>query len=325
MKSIKREAMALICAANEKFFPGLLVALGTAVEQATGAFDYDIKVLNGGLTDAQVVMLTEKLISLGVSRGIQVSVDNRILTSEELAILPSRRGSPMANARLLVPQLFPSMAKAVYLDSDVVCSRGVEEFYHALDEDCALSACLDPHQTIKSDRSTRHYAKRDQWNLPYFNSGLIGINVNRWRIDFNKIARLMGSDYEWRHADQSLLNVLYCGQWNCVTPEANICLTLRNCAENDFSQRRANIHYIGPVKPWISQQSAFYRLAVDRLFDEAYQRLSGQSVSMNRVVSGSSLKKARRKGFWYRFFQPGRARFYQLALRKCSDIAGYSS
>lgn len=310
----------MICAANEKFFPGLLVALGTAVEQATGLFDYDIKVLNGGLTDAQVVMLTGKLIALGVSRGIAVRVENRILSDEELSILPTRRGSKLTNARLLVPQLFPDMAQAVYLDSDIVCCRGVEEFHLALDEKCALSACLDPHQIIKSDRTTRAKTKPIQWDMPYFNAGLIGINVNQWRRDFEKIKTLLGSDYEWKHADQSLLNYLYHGQWSCVTPEANICLTLRNCAENDFSQKKANIHYIGPVKPWLSHQSGFYRLAVDRLFDEAYHRLSGQSVSMDRVVSASSLKKAKRKAFWYWLFQPGRARLYQLALQQCENL-----
>ncbi|TAE91124.1 MAG: hypothetical protein EAZ81_07580 [Verrucomicrobia bacterium] len=320
MSSKPREAITLICAANEKFFPGLLVALGTAVEQATGLFDYEIKVLNGGLTDAQVVMLTGKLIALGVSRGIAVRVENRILSDEELSILPTRRGSPMANARLLVPQLFPAMAKAVYLDSDVVCKRGVEEFYHALDENCALSACLDPHQTIKSDRSTRQHAKRHQWDLAYFNSGLIGINVNRWRIDFSEIVRLMGSEYEWRHADQSLLNVLYCGQWNCVTPEANICLTLRNCAENDFTDRSANIHYIGPVKPWQSSHSSFYRAAADQIFDKAYQRMMPEEVMPSRVVSKNAIKKAKRKLLWYRLFQKSRAKIYRAALERCKNL-----
>jgi lipopolysaccharide biosynthesis glycosyltransferase len=316
MISERRETISLISAANSKFFPGLLVALATAIEHASGKYDYDVKVLNGGLTDDELRLLTEKLCFLGQVCGIEVKVENRILTSEELSILPSRRGSPLTNARLLVPKLFPELEKAVYLDSDVLCARGIEEFHQALDEKCALSACLDPHRIIKSDRTTRTKMPREKWQMPYFNAGVIGINVIRWRIDFNRIAELLGGEYEWKHADQSLLNFLYCGEWNLVTPEANICLTLRNCAENDFSEKKVNIHYIGPVKPWLTLKSGFYRYEVDCLFDKAYNRLLPDQGVGKRGIDSVSYRKAKRKVFWYRFFQPGRAKLYNAILKR---------
>lgn len=319
MNSNNPEILTLISAANSKFYPGLLVALATAIEHASGRYNYHVKVLNGGLTEEEVADLTEKLKNIGQLRGIAVDVENRILTTEELALLPSRRGSPLTNARLLVPQLFPAMSKAVYLDSDVLCGRGIEEFHEALDENCALSACLDPHRIVKSDRTTRTKTDRDQWQMPYFNAGVIGINVNRWRRDFEEIKKLLGAPYEWKHADQSLLNFLYRGQWNRVVPEANVCLTLRNCAENDFSQQKANIHYIGPVKPWLSQQSSFYRFRVDQLFDAASQRLLGGARESQRTVEPSSWQKAKRKALWYRFFQPERGRLYKMALQQCES------
>lgn len=321
MNSNNSEILTLISAANSKFFPGLLVALATAIEHATGRYNYHVKVLNGGLTEEEVSNLTEKLKSIGQSRGIAVDVENRILTTEELALLPTRRGSPMANARLLVPQLFPAMEKAVYLDSDVLCLRGIEEFDVALDDHCALSACLDPQQTIKCDRSIRNKTNSSDWNLAYFNSGLIGINVNRWRRDFEEIKKLLDLQYEWRYADQSLLNFLYRGQWNQVAPEANVCLTLRNCAKNDFSQQKANIHYIGPVKPWLSQQSIFYRYEVDALFDKAYSRLMPHAKKIERQIDCISRLKAQRKAFWYQFFQPARAKLYRDALRQSVPAA----
>jgi lipopolysaccharide biosynthesis glycosyltransferase len=317
MTSNQPEKITLISAANSKFFPGLLIALGTAIEHASGSYDYDVKVLNGGLTDDEMQVLQEKLQDIGKSVGVSVTVENRILTQEELSILPSRRGSPLTNARLLVPRLFPQLEKAVYLDSDVLFGRGVEEFYQALDDLCALSACLDPHRIIKSDRTTRTKMPRKKWHKPYFNAGVIGINVNSWRRDFSKIAALLSEGYEWKHADQSLLNFLYCDQWNLVTPEANICLTLKNCAENDFADQAVNIHYIGPVKPWLTKFSGCYRYEVDCLFDRAYYRFMPDHPKEKREVHADSYHKAKRKALWYRFFQPGRARLYRLVVKKC--------
>lgn len=314
-----RQRITLISAANSKFFPGLLVALATALEHASGRYDYDVKVLNGGITDEEMQELTVLLRKIAAEVGFDIAIENRILTTDELAILPSRRGSPLTNARLLVPQLFPLLDQAVYLDSDVLCRRGIEEFYQALDDNCALSACLDPHRVIKSDRTTRTKTKPDQWQVPYFNAGVIGINVNRWREDFSEIKKLLGSEYEWKHADQSLLNFLYRGQWNRVTPEANVCLSLRNCAENDFSQQQANIHYIGPVKPWLSNRSSFYRYEVDCLFDQAYARLSPLQVPVMRKVDSNSLAQAQRKALWYRFFQPARSRLYRMILQRLNS------
>jgi lipopolysaccharide biosynthesis glycosyltransferase len=321
MMSERREAISLISAANSKFFPGLLVALATAIEQASGQYDYNVIVLNGGITDDEIHLLTEKLCLLGQFCGIQVKVENRILTLEELSILPSRRGSPLTNARLLVPKLFPELDKAVYLDSDVLCMRGVEEFYQALDEKSALSACLDPHGIMKRDRTTRTKIPREKWQMPYFNAGVIGINLKRWRIDFNRIAELLTDRYEWKHADQSLLNFLYCGEWNRVPPEANVCLTLRNCAENDFLEKKVNIHYIGPVKPWLSRQSMCYRYEVDLMFDVAMERLLGSQEKRPRTVNARNLERAKKKRFWYRFLQPSRSHLYRMVVQRCAHVS----
>lgn len=315
-----REVITLISTANSRFFPGLLVALSTALEHASGRYDYDVKILNGGLTDQEGVILRDKLMEIGLTRGIHVSIENRILTNEELSILPIRRGSPLTNARLLVPCLFPELQRAVYLDSDVLCQRGIEEFYMALDPQCAVSACLDPHRMIKNDRTTRSKLPRRLWSMPYFNAGVIGINVDRWRKDFARMVELLSGENQWKHADQSLLNYLYCEQWNVVVAEANVCLTLKNCAENHFSKERVNIHYIGPVKPWLSRQSSCYRYEVDLMFDMASERLLGRDEKQPRTVSARSLESAKRKGFWYRFLQPGRAHLYRSVVRRCKHI-----
>jgi lipopolysaccharide biosynthesis glycosyltransferase len=319
MNPSQREIITLISTANSKFYPGLIVALYTALENSSGKYDYDVIVLDGGLTSAEIEKTDRLLSTLAREKNIAINVTNRVLTPEELQILPVRRGSPLTNARLLVPKLFPDMKKAVYLDSDVVCARGIEDFFEKIDDSFAISACLDPHRILKSDRTVRDRIKPSEYEWPYFNAGVIGINVARWREKFDEIIALLSAENEWKHADQSLLNYLFRGQWNRVEPLANVCLTLRNCAEGSFIKVKANIHFIGPVKPWMSNESNFYRRCADQFFDQAWLRINPGSQLPKRTVSSKSLSAAKRKIFWYQLFQPTRARLYRSALRLCQE------
>lgn len=317
MDANSKEKITLISTADSKFYPGLLVALYTALENASGNYDYDVIVLDGGLKKTEIEEMAVLLSALAQRKKISLELLNRPFTLEELKILPVRRGSPLTNARLLVPKLFPELDKAVYLDSDVLCERGIEEFYQNIDDSSAVSACLDPYQKLHSDRTVKTRITPAEYQWPYYNAGVIGMNLAIWREHFHDILDLLSRENEWKHADQSLLNFLFRGRWRQVEPLANICLTLRNCSEAVFLQSHANIHFIGPRKPWMSHESNFHRLTADLLFDKAWQRISTEGMPKKRTVNASSLSSAKRKLFWYQFFQPGRAKLYRDALRQC--------
>lgn len=325
MNPSQREIITLISTANSKFYPGLLVALYTALENSSGKYDYDVIVLDGGLTSSEIEKIHQLLSSLALRKNVTIQVTNRILTAEELQILPVRRGSPLTNARLLVPKLFPDMVKAVYLDSDVVCARGIEEFHEKIDDSFAISACLDPHRILRSDRTVRDRIKPSEYEWPYFNAGVIGINVTRWREQFDEIIALLSAENEWKHADQSLLNFLFRGQWNQVDPLANVCLTLENCAKGSLIQAKANVHFVGPRKPWLFNESLFYRRCFDALFDEKMEKITNTVSEVKRTTLQKSIISARRKSVWYRFFMPKRAGVYAKALTEYSQYIQHLS
>jgi lipopolysaccharide biosynthesis glycosyltransferase len=304
----------LVSTAEEGFFPGLLVAVFTAIECASGNYAYEVILFNGGIREDQWSLLTGSIASISLSKGLAVTMTKIDLTAADLAILPSRRGSPLTNARLLVSVLLPNLKKVVYLDSDVVCQRGIEEFHETLRDGCAISACLDPYKIIGKDRSARRHLSKSTWRLPYFNAGIIGINVAAWAEKFPTITALLASGQEFKHADQSLLNRLFYDRWTAVPEHANHVLTLENSANFPDHHSPANLHYVGPRKPWLTNESLFYRRFFDALFDKKLEAIGDVGAKTSRSTDGKSLRAAKRKVRWYGIFMPKRASIYAKAL-----------
>jgi lipopolysaccharide biosynthesis glycosyltransferase len=308
------KTITLVSTADEKFFLGLLVAVFTAIECASGTYAYDVIIFNGGIREDQWRLLTRSIATISQSKGLVVSISKIDLTLADLAILPCRRGSPLTNARLLVSVLLPNVKNVVYMDSDVVCRRGIEEFHEALSDGCAISACLDPYKVIGKDRSVRQHLSKSKWQLPYFNAGIIGINVSAWAVNFPTITALLESDQEFKHADQSLLNRLFYDQWTAVPAHANHVLTLENCANFPDHHTPSNLHFVGPRKPWLTNHSLFYRRFFDALFDKKLEEITDVGTKANRTTDSQSLRSARRKVQWYRILMPKRCAIYSKVL-----------
>jgi len=311
---MQRRCLQLISAADARFFPGLRVALGSAVGSASGCFDYCITVLDGGIQPANWSMMDSELKRIGQDKGIAVELVRIDATGSLLSEMPARRGSPMTFARLMIPSLV-KIPKAVYLDSDVVCLRGIEEFWTALETGQSVAAVKDPLGTLGRDPLTRELPMSEH-QKPYFNAGIIGMNLDHWRTPEveSKIRELLLGDKQLRYADQSLLNFVFHDQWHELPPPCNCVLTVNHSGDLGRSAELTNYHYIGSNKPWLSNVSNFYRHPSNLLFDRMHRWISGSSNGIERTVSAKSLSNAHRKCILYRFFLPSRHRQYRAAL-----------
>lgn len=307
------EAIQLVSAADSKFAPGLITALGSAVASASGRFDYHISVIDGGLTKDDWDQLGSCLSRIALLKDIHVSLA-RIPASELLnSDMPMRRGSQLTYSRLSIP-CFLKVPKLVYIDSDVLCLRGIEDFWthsgHRI-----LVAARDPLGTIGRDSFVRQrlpFAKR---RLPYFNAGIIGINCERWSLPENqlKIKELLPLAAQFKYADQSLLNCAFHDEWQEIPGINNQVLCLRNCANLATVDPAANFHYVGGQKPWLTSSSSAYRHSANLLFDKVHEWISGEA-ALGRSVKERSLADARRKMLLYRFLLRSRSREYAKIL-----------
>ena len=309
------ETIHLVSAADSKFAPGLITALGSAVASASasGRFNYDISVIDGGLTGDDWAKLESCISRIGSLKGIHIALA-RIPAAELLnADMPMRRGSQLTYIRLSLPR-FLKVPKLVYIDSDVLCLRGIEDFWTNLDHSI-LVAARDPLGTIGRDSFVRRRLPSVKHGLPYFNAGIIGINSERWRLPENqlKIETLLPLANQFKYADQSLLNCAFYDEWQEIPAINNQVLCLQNCANLDTVHPAANFHFVGGQKPWLTSSSNASRHPANLLFDKAYEWISGEKPP-ERTVKERSLEKARRKIMLYRFFHPSRGREYAKIL-----------
>lgn len=312
-----RPTLDLVSAANARFFPGLLVALASAVSRASGRYDYAVHVLDGGLHSTQWESLQSRLKRVARSAGIEVAVKRILLDAETLAELPLRRGSPLTFARLILPRLLPRK-RLVYLDSDVLCLAGIEPFWEALDDGTAVTAVVDPLGTFGGDKTARRLVSRSLRGLPYFNAGIIGMNSELWASEpfKTRINELFSDMQDFRFMDQTLLNLVFRDSWREVPGRLNLVLTLHACGLIGEEKAPANYHFVGPRKPWLQEPAPIQRLVPNALFDRAWQWIEGADTgdAFSRSVDQRSVATARRKAALYRCFRPSRVRDYSRAL-----------
>jgi hypothetical protein len=191
----------------------------------------------------------------------------------------------------------------------------VEELWTGLDTGSALVAARDPLGTLGRDPLTRQLPK-SKHKLPYFNAGIIGMNLERWRAPeiASQIDNLLPQAKSFRYVDQSLLNLVFHDQWFEVPGACNRLLTLAACGRLANANEPANYHYIGPRKPWLTTVSNFYRHIPNLLFDHVHQWICDGGPSPPRTICPESVATARRKSRLYRLFLPSRSRQYSDAL-----------
>lgn len=299
----------LVSAADSKFFPGLVTALGSAVACASGRFNYHISVIDGGLTENDWIQLDSCLSRMASHKGISVSLARIPAAELSISDMPTRRGSQLTYSRLSIP-CHLKVPKLVYIDSDVLCLRGIEEFWTNLDHSILVAAC-DPLGTIGHDSFVRRRLPARTHKQPYFNAGIIGINCERWNLPENqqKIKALLPLADQFIYADQSLLNCIFHNDWREIPGSNNQVLTLGNCAGLDKCDPATNFHYVGAKKPWLASSSSAYRHAANLLFDKMFERICGFH-PQKRTVDDRSLEKVRNKVRLYRIFLPSHSKEY---------------
>ncbi len=185
-----------------------------------------------------------------------------------------------AMARLFVGRLLPEHVKRVlYLDCDTVVTRSIRELWETDLSGNLLAAVMEPtiYDAVKEDIG---FSKED----PYFNSGVLLIDLDRWRqTDAEK--RILGFYQEKGGAlfccDQDAINGALKGEIRSVSPRFNFFPNYRYFSYRTLvhhapwygavtreafrkaKERPAVIHYAGDERPWIAGNLCHYRKPYD--------------------------------------------------------------
>jgi lipopolysaccharide biosynthesis glycosyltransferase len=151
----------------------------------------------------------------------------------------------------------------LYLDIDILINSNLEQIYYK-EFSTALCAELNVPNSLSIGS---HLSGHD---APYFNSGVLLINVSKWK-ELNLESKFIeiGSREAYPFLDQDILNIAFRNQWTRLGRRFNY-LHLFGSQENDnsYSEFPSIVHFAG-VKPWkqvpLTQYVAQYRTNFDQI------------------------------------------------------------
>ena len=254
-----RHRVSVLMATDEEYTSPLVVTVTSLLANLRPGVGLDLYVMAGEL-------------NLGTRRkleGLQndrfrlhwVQLDHRKLEPLRGHGYPS---SPAANFRLLVGSSLPKhVDKVVYLDADVLVRKDILELWEQNMHGNIVLAVQDCYvqqfPTSFLPASERKGAVR-----PYFNSGVMVIDLEAWRASeierhCLEAVRLFPHATKW--LDQHLLNLSLAGRWGMLAPVWNKQSFINllpdwRCSpyeEAEFLEARHNpsiIHFCSRTKPW---------------------------------------------------------------------------
>ncbi len=235
---------------DDNYVPHLFSAIYSILQNKNDDELINIYVLNSGLN-----MKNQKLLC-GINNEYDcslklVNVDKSLF---ENCPIPSacRHVSLAAYYRLILAELFPTLDKIIYLDSDLNVLTSLWELYNENLDDFYIGAIEDKSEVENSKRL----------NIDkYCNSGVLIINLMKWRQDSlrNKFFEYISSHKDeilW--PDQDVINCVCANKIKFIDKHWNVQVGQYRDCQNDMAKDAYIIHHITAKKPWlITSKSKF--------------------------------------------------------------------
>ncbi len=250
---MKKEKVGVFYASDENYVPFLGVSISSLAANRDRSREYSVTVLENGIRAGS----REKLVSLS-EPGFEVkTVDISGRLSSIASRLPLRDYYSLAiYYRLFIPEAFPELSRAVYLDADTVVLGDVGELY-----DTRLYgnlAAAVPDAVVASRACWRRYAEDyvglDSYLL-YFNSGVLLMDLDGMRredICGSFVSMLRRYGFETICPDQDYLNVLLSGRVRYLSPAWN-----RMACDGSRCPSPSILHFNNFAKPWLFDGVAY--------------------------------------------------------------------
>lgn len=259
-----------------RFYPGLLVTACSIALHADRDYELCFHVLDGGIGDGNRCDLQNRIARLH-SKAV---LDWQLIDAGVLAKLPEWRGcGKMTWARLLLPNLFPSVGRMLYVDVDFLCLGDVAQLWKMSAPQYALMSALDrwpltmPSESVWFKKNGRVY-DADK----YFCAGFCFFNLEKIRRDGidTLFADIIRNNESFPCVDQSVLNLAFADRSDLrILPRKWQTFT-RDIHEGDFAEKPF-VHFAGEA-PWVC-------FRINKIFNDAslfwfrwYSRLCGLSL-----------------------------------------------
>ena len=247
---------------------------------------FNIYIINNGLdkfaTDSIAKMSAEhdayvKFIDINTDITKQFPINHHI--------------SQAAYYRLLMDNFIPkTIDKILYLDVDIIVNGAITDLYQTDISHVILGAVENPNFKRHSILGMKPISK-------YFNSGVLLINLKKWRDDNigQKTIDYINTNKEKLLChDQCAINAVLDGAWRILSPTYNFQTSYldKNPAHgysvsilNGAKKNPVIIHYTGSSKPWsFGNKHPFKSIFLSYLRQSPYKEYKYQDVNLKNII-----------------------------------------
>ena len=245
----------LFFACDDNYIPFLAVTLSSLKENRDPDRQYVLRILDTGLQEEN----RQKLKASFHEEGFTIAFVNITPMVEEISGKLHTRDyySKSTYYRLFIPELFPELDKALYLDSDLVVRSDISKLYDVqMGENLVAAAPDGIVNTI--DALSQYATNRLKLDRPehYFNAGVLLMNLKAMReCKFSEVFVKLLQSVTFRVAqDQDYLNVICRGRVTYLGYEWNTMPT------GVIGNMPKIVHYNLDSKPWHRDDVTFGEL-----------------------------------------------------------------
>ena len=270
----------IVFAVDSNYVQYLSVAIQSIIENRSHNCNYDIVILYTKLQDYEKQMLLSIQENISNVAIRFINMDFWIKEYNLSSLLQINHITLSAYFRLLVSSIFENYDKIIYLDSDIIVEKDIQELYNIDIGSNSIAAVLDTVIAYDLDYGLLNMGLKTYLSKflnikdtnKYFNSGVLLINIKKWKeleIE-NKLLQVARINNKFFH-DQNVLNSVFQEdyyelpqQWNFQyhvkfqwleyhkkLPEELIKLY------DDISIKPFLIHYTSVQKPWIQLNHSY--------------------------------------------------------------------
>lgn len=246
----RHDELTIILATDTNFFPGLLVSAASLAATLHKHINLQIHLLDGGLSSRQWKSF---------QRTVQRWKPHTHFFRHSVASFPLQRYSrrhpigAMSLARLFIPQLIDQLGRVVYVDVDMFVLDDISSLMDVDLKGLPCAAVIDAPQAVLADDCPFPLATQSLTGQePYFNAGLLVIDLDVWRaqrVSQRCLDLIESTDCYLRNGDQTVLNYVLASQWKSLDLSFNA-LHTHFKIQDTWLGTSSIVHFKGSTKPW---------------------------------------------------------------------------
>ena len=228
LPAYKDNYISVVFSFNDDFSKYFSVALKSLIENSNSEKNYDIVILESEISEVNKKLLLEMIPANFSLRFFNVSefISN---TFNNIKLEKVKGWSVEMYYRIVIPLIMNNYERVLYLDTDIICKKDINELFQIDLEDKELLAVADIFNIVSEVNECKatkdfitNYLKIENIE-EYFNSGVLLFNIKK--IDINDYLKRMIKAFQIEKTnfpDQDILNLIFKNRVKLISQKWNL-------------------------------------------------------------------------------------------------------